>query len=272
MQNLLRRLYHYPKDLVRAQLNRIATINQEPIIIIGNHKSGTSAIAALLSELTGKSATIDLPGICEPIQPQLHRKEISFETFVENNKYDFSKDIIKEPSLTFLYKDFMNYFPEATVVFIVRDPRDNIRSILNRVDIPGHLPHINQEENIRKLKEAPTDWERVIDSRWLGIEGENYIEWMAHRWNLAVDIYNKHIDSMQLIRYEDFVKDKRGAIEELAEKLGLAKGKDIAEKVDVQFQPRGKNRNIDTFTFFGPDNLKKIEDICHTRMKIFGYV
>ncbi|UOQ45696.1 sulfotransferase [Halobacillus salinarum] len=270
LKKLLRKVYHLPHNIKRARLNKISKVHEHPIFVIGNQKSGTSAIGALLADISGKSVAIDLPGILEPNQLKIHNKEISFPEFIERNKYDFSKEVIKEPSLTFLYEEVHDYFPESQFVFIVRDPRDNIRSILNRVNIMGNLETIDDPDSRRKLAKAPKDWERVIDSRWLGMEGDNYIEWMAHRWNYAIDIYKKHEEQMLLIRYEDFVKDKEAQIASLARKLGLEAINDISSKVDIQYQPAG-NKKVNKLEFFGEENLKKIETICGPKMEEFGY-
>ncbi|HEU5141262.1 MAG TPA: sulfotransferase [Bacillales bacterium] len=268
-KNLLRKVYHLPENLKRRRLNQISEVHESPVFVLGNQKSGTSAIGALLADMAGLPVAIDLPGICEPVQLELHSRDLSFSEFVESNKYDFSKAVIKEPSLTFLYEDLVSYFPKASFVFIVRDPRDNIRSILNRVGMPGNLREIDKEQQ-KKLDRAPKDWERVIDSRWLGVQGDSYIEWMSERWNLAVDIYEKHADNMILIRYEDFVKDKVGSIEKLADRLGLPKVNDIGGKVDIQYQPAG-NKNVKKKEFFGERNLESIERLCGERMKAYGY-
>jgi hypothetical protein len=271
VKKLLRKVYHLPNTLKRKRLNKTSQIHDSPIFVIGNQKSGTSAIGALLADLTDKSVAIDLPDICEPNQLKLHNGELSFQDFVERNKYDFSKEVVKEPSLTFLYNDLRQRFPQSKYVFIIRDPRDNIRSILNRVGISGNLQRIDDPDSQSKLANAPKDWERVIDSRWMGdIDGNHYIEWMAHRWNKAVDIYKEHADQMVLIRYEDFVKDKEGKMKGLASQLGLESVNDISSKVDIQYQPAG-NRKVDKNEFFGEANLAKIQSICGSRMEEFGY-
>lgn len=268
VKDVLRRIYHIPRDIKRRQLAKTVEVNEHPIFMLGNQKSGTSAIAALLADLTGVSVTIDIPGICEPVQPRLHNNKLSFAKFVAANKYDFSKDIIKEPSLTFLYNELMPHFPEGKVVFIIRHPVDNIRSILNRLNLPGDLDQLGKKE-LKKLRSAPYDWTRVVDGRWLGIECHNYIEQLAERWNLAADIYLKHSENMVLMRYEDFRADKIGELSLLAEKLGLEPTHDIEDKVNIQYQPAGKN--VDKIDFFGEDNLARIENICAERMKSFSY-
>ncbi|GAA0487051.1 hypothetical protein GCM10008986_10620 [Salinibacillus aidingensis] len=269
MKNLLRKIYHIPRNIERQKLNKQATINPSPLFVLGNQKSGTSAIGALLAELTNKSVTIDLVGIYEPNQTKLHKQEITFPEFVKKNKYDFSKEIIKEPSLTFLYDDIKSYFETNTNVFIVRDPRDNLRSILNRVDLPGNVEDL-AETFPTEWKKAPVNWKRVIDSRWLGMPGDNYIEWMAYRWLKCIEIYEQNKEDFILIKYEDFIADKEGSIKKLAEQLDLPVLNDISSKVDIQYQPAG-NRKVNKKEFFGEKNLKRIEDICGTKMKEYGY-
>lgn len=270
IKKILRPVYHFPGNIRRARLNKRSKVNPKPLFVIGNQKSGTSAIGALLAQAVGRSVAIDLPDMKEPNQVRIHEGTYPFEEFIQNNRYDFSRQIIKEPSLTFLMDEVKEHFPDSKFVFIVRDPRDNIRSILNRADLRGDLENIDNPDSRARLKKVPKAWERVIDSRWLGVEGENYIEWMAHRWNMAMEIYEKYADDMILIRYEDFVKDKEGKIRELAEKVGMTPYNDISSKVDIQYQPAG-NRKVDKKEFFGEKNLERIETICASGMKKYGY-
>ena len=114
-----------------------------PIIVLGHQKTGTSVIAALLGEATGKSVTIDMFHHNNKIRPffreDIFNKKLSLRDFIQANALYFSTDIIKEPDLTFHYEALLNYFPKAKFVFVIRDPRDNIRSILNRLKISGNL-------------------------------------------------------------------------------------------------------------------------------------
>ncbi|SEA76936.1 Sulfotransferase domain-containing protein [Thalassobacillus cyri] len=269
MKSILRKIYHTPRKIRKKRLDKHAEVNPSPIFVLGNQKSGTSAIGALLAEATAQPATIDLEGLYEPIQTKLHKKEIPFQTFVNNNKYDFSKEIIKEPSLTFLYPEIKEHFNVKQNVFILRDPRDNLRSILNRVDIPGNAGNAEEEYN-KQWKNINKNWMRVVDSRWLGLGGENYIEWMAHRWLKSLEIYEQYKEDFLLIKYEDFTKDKKGSIEKMAGELNLPVVNDISNKVDIQYQPAG-NKKVNKKEFFGEENLARIERICAEKMKKYGY-
>jgi hypothetical protein len=253
--------------LIKKCRETFIKINKNPILILGNQKSGTSAIAALLASATGYQATIDIRGIYEPIQTRIHSRTLSFAEFVKKNKVDFSKEIIKEPCLTLLFDDLAAYFRHPKFVFIVRDPRDNIRSILNRLNLPGNLENENQHP---QYVDISPEWKLVVNGRWLGLSGENYIELLSERWNLMSQIYLKNAPTIEMIRYEDFLKNKRQSIENLAAKLALGVKFDISDKVNVQYQPKG-DRSVTWLDFFGKENLARLERRCKNMMEHFGY-
>ena len=245
----------------------VARVNRSPILILGNQKSGTTAIAALLAELTGLSATLDLwRESREPLLDRVWSGEVPFTQFVRANKLDFSRKIIKEASLTPFYDRLVRHFPSARFVFIVRDPRDNIRSILNRLSIPGSLKQVTRED----MGSITRAWSLVLDGRWLGIDGDNYIEMLAGRWDFFVEILIRNRDRFYLVRYEDFVEDKKSVMGAVADALGLRGRYDISEKVDFQFQPAG-DRKVKWIDFFGEDNLSRINRICAEKMEALGY-
>ncbi|MBN1239849.1 MAG: hypothetical protein JXB36_15210, partial [Gammaproteobacteria bacterium] len=129
----------YRSRIARTRLRRAisaigAAVNDHPIFILGMQKAGTSAVAHLLGERTASTTTVDFfDEVYDPVYPRLVRGEISTREYVLRNRLDFSRDIIKEPNLTLLYRQLLEHFPAARFVFVVRDPRDNIRSLLNHV-------------------------------------------------------------------------------------------------------------------------------------------
>lgn len=268
----IKRLVYKTRELsaqVRLEIDTlIAQVNPNPIIILGNQKSGTSAIAALLGEMTGLSFHIDMMKANEKnIYEAVKKGEYSFSQFIQLNKLEFSKQIVKEPNLTLFYDELKEYFPEATFVFTIRDPRDNIRSQLDFFQIPGNLEQMTREHEQRLVR----SWPSIFDGRWLGMKGENYIEMLAARWNYTADVFLLHPDEMRSFKYEDFVQDKIGTLKQLATDLGLSEAKDISAKLNRQYQPAGSNKNVKWKDFFGDDNLGRIERICGERMKKFGY-
>ncbi|MEO8175179.1 MAG: sulfotransferase [Sphingomicrobium sp.] len=259
------------KAFRRAKLkiqNRLARINHQPLIFLGKGKSGTTAIAALFAEATGKSVALDIPALfIDGIRPiLLGRSDLS--EVVGRERLAFSHDIIKQPTLTWFFDELCECFPAAKFVMIVRDPRDNIRSVLNRMAVPGDLNDLSPA----MIRNIHGGWRWHFDEPWLlDLKGANYIELSANRWNLATDVYRTHSDRMLLVRYEDFMLDKVGSIGKLAKQLGLLVIKDIAANSERQFQPQGKDRGKSWSEFFGPRNLAIIERVCGSRMVEFNY-
>jgi hypothetical protein len=245
-----------------------ARVHPKPVFILGNQKSGTSAIAGLLSEATGLPVTLDFMAEIEvPLYPQVLRGELTFRDFARHHKVCFSRPLIKEPNITLLYDHLYSYFPNAQFVFVVRDPRDNIRSILDRLQLPGNLPQLTKQQ---RTTLSPA-WGLILDTAWLGFPDGNYVEMLATRWNIMADILLAHSKRMVMVRYEDFVRDKPGAISRLAAQLGMHAPDDISLKMNVQFQPQGRNKDLDWQTFFGEDNLHRIEQRCAPRMQQLRY-
>lgn len=257
----------YKKRFVGYVKDRFATINETPVIVLGNQKSGTSAIAHLLADFGRLTKTIDIPPLWSPVAIKIMSGEINFVTIVKRYKSYFSTNLIKEPEMTFFADEVFKTFSHAKYVFVVRDPRDNIRSILNRMKIPGHLEEID-ELSFFALK---ITYQPMLDAKiWGGNKSENYVCALAHKWNRAVDNYLQHKDRMILAKYEDFLADKYGFIAKIAQQLHIPEKANISDKLDVQYQPAG-DRNISWEAFFGVENLKHIEHICSSRMKVFDY-
>lgn len=250
-------------------LNRVARINPAPLFVLGNQKSGTSAIAALLAQALRASLTLDLivtPGYEQDLLAA-HRSQKGFLDFLNRRKYEFSKEVIKEPSLTLLFERLDRVFPSARFIFVVRDPRDNIRSILDRLSMPGHL---RDNPDLDRLQ--PPVWKRFFE---LGCPDPetypHYIERLAWRWNSMADVYLDRPEAMICISYEAFVRDKAGLIHDLAARTGVTCPVERLRDLDSQYQPRGKSRDRSWQDFFGPENLARIESICRERMLALNY-
>ncbi len=256
-----------PRVRVRRKLHRLfSQIEDEPIFILGNHKSGTSAIAGLFAELVGLPTTIDLPSEMEtPTCHQVRQGMVPFQAFVQKNRVEFTRKIIKAPELTLLYPQVKEYFPGARFVFILRDPRDNIRSILNRLKIPGHLSGIDP----KSFPEMTPAWELVLDNCWLAMPPSHYIDALAERWSYIARIYLQQPENFVLIQYEDFCRDKVAQLKTLADRLNLKARNDVSDWLDYPFQPQG-NRKVSWQEFF-QDNLSRIESLCHEEMELLGY-
>lgn len=259
----------FPARLHTVYRNAFSRVHPAPVFVLGNQKSGTTAIAALLASRTKSAVTIDIFVRCrDPALAALLTKEVTLAEFVQRHKMHFCTSVIKEPSLTFFYRELREYFPRARFCWIVRDPRDNIRSILNRLKVPGDLDTLDDSY----LAGYPPDrgWRLILDGTLFGTAGRNYIETLARRWNRAAQLASDHRAEICMLRYEDFSQDKSDSITRLARSVGLEPVHDITDEVNIQYQPRG-NREVRWIDFFGPQNLELIERTYHAMMTEFGY-
>ncbi|UGB38524.1 sulfotransferase [Frateuria soli] len=243
-----------------------------PVLIGGNQKSGTTAIAALLAKATGLRFSNDpfwsiacLDANASVVADLLARRQ-HIGHIVRRYPAYFSAEIIKDPNFSYVYPQLSECFPRSPQVFIVRDPRQNIRSILDRLGIDGQLDTLGTDQR----RALAAGWRAFLDGEGLDIDQGNHVERLAQRWNIVVDRFLERSDAIRLVRYEDFLADKAGCIGELAGHLGLAVRHDIRAEQDRQFQPRG-NRAITPEAFFSGRNLAAIESICAGGMARFGY-
>lgn len=254
--------------LLRYLATPFAQPNDSPVIVLGNSKAGTTVIAGLLAEHAGLSCTLDFwPRLRRPeTLERVHAGEMPFDAFVHRFRADFARDVVKDPHLTFLYPQLAQRFPRASFVMVVRDPRDNIRSILDRLDLPGDAEEIDAAA-YRRMRPL---WRAILRSPWLDVGAGNYVERLAGRWLRGAEVYLRNRAAIELIRYEDFLADKAGAIAGLADRLGLERRGRIANKLDRRYQPRG-NRGVSWEDFFGRRNLRAIERICRPGATELGY-
>lgn len=235
----------------------------DPIIVLGNQKSGTSAVASLLADLGGLSKSIDIPELW-PLSQRLIHGELDFAEVVARYPKPFSRELIKEPNLTFFYAAVKATFPAGRYVFVNRDPRTNIRSFLARCKLPGDLEQLDPD-----AYDLPESWRWDFDPAAWRSDYTHYIDLMAERWNRSADVYLEQPGDMLLLKYEDFLRDKAGTLARLADQLGIAARNDVSAKLDVQYQPAGSRQS--PRQFFGDRNLQRIESLCGGRMAAFGY-
>ena len=222
--------------------------------MFGNQKSGTTAIASLLASATGQSATLDFDGATQPYVAAFLRGDMAVEEFVRRNSWAFSSSIIKEPTLTFAATRLMDHFQESRALFILRNPYENIRSMLVRQRLRGDLLEIP-----RDVRFNPT-WRKILSGTDIGVSGGHYIDVLARRWLRAVNIYEYRSDRFVLVRYESFNAGKKLEIERIARALELQIVADITPLLEFEFQRRDTNP-VPVQEFFG-DNYSRIGKIC----------
>lgn len=263
------RLYRMREALRESLQAMRSTPHPDPVFVLGTQKSGTSAIAGLLGIATGLEATIDLQrDLAAPWAPAVARGERSFRRFVRHHAACLSNPIVKDPNLTFLLPRLLERWPEARIVFVRRDPVQTVRSVLDRLGIPGDLASLEASA----IDSLPPGWRSVLDSRWcerLAPGGEpdrprgHYVEELARRCLLADRVCEHalatHPDRTIEVRYESFREAKAASIESLAARLGVEvrDAASLAAAVDRPFQPAGRAAAVDPEVFFGP-NLARL--------------
>lgn len=245
----------------RATCNLLGD-KHSPVFVLGNQKSGTTAIAQLLSLATNKTYSHDMLYRHRFNSSQVLQPDCTIRAFVEALPLEFYNDIIKEPNFSFLLPSILREFPNSKVLFIVRNPISNVRSIFDRLGISGNYEGSDpcavknlHEENVwlSALKahlpqsdDLPCSFVASMSLRWLELA------------KMAYD-YRKYV---LIVRYEDFLSDKPGVIKHLCEFAGLDVTSDTQPYYGKQFQPRGKSQH-DSASFFSYQNLCVIRRSTH---------
>jgi hypothetical protein len=178
------------------------------LLICGMHRSGTSAMAHMLSAscqrtlledpdwaMTGR--LIDLAGPAEEIARW---------------------DIVKCPRMTEVLPDAMSAYPHARAAVMVRDPRDVLCSILEKVNAG-----------------MPT---RMLEFARLGI-AETGAAGFAQAYATYAGIIlaarvGAGVDRVRLVRYERFWTDRPTSVAALASWLGWTSDREISESIQAR--------------------------------------
>jgi hypothetical protein len=240
------------------------------IIITGMQKSGTTAIAKLLGSSINQEACSDpfyrlfeKKGV-DP-RPDLYSGSISLKALWKKQQHFFTGSIIKDPDFVLMLPEVRALFPKAKIVFVIRDPRETIRSILNRLDLPG-----NPTNTDLKLQNIPAAWRDYISGENPDIPGSNYIEILARRWVMTAEAYLQNQEHCIAIKYENFKTNKIASIHELANQLGYKDFHSIDQLIDIQYQPKG-NTDMSWVDFFGQEQLATIHEITKPMLEQLDY-
>ena len=251
-----RQLMHSGK---RTFSRRKTEVNTSPVIITGNQKTGTSAIAALLAKATGTMATIDVFAKMGRVEYDVLDKKMAFREFRDAADTYFSSSIVKEPEFIFFMDQLLELYPTSNFVYIVRSPHENIRSIMNRLSPAKNSGEVEWSHIRKACRNAPL-WELVFDSSRMPYKVGGVVETLAHRWVFAHEQLWKHSGRVVTVSYEGFKLNKVAVITSLANALDMPVKHSIEEFKDVQFQPAGHTSN--KVEFFCESDARLIDEIC----------
>ncbi|MCS3658419.1 sulfotransferase family protein [Salinibacter ruber] len=235
-----------------------------PILILGNQKTGSTAIAQLLAALGNLHIHPNIHAL-QAADTHLPNAPEAVASFIQRSRYYFRADVVKENELTPATGALLTVLPNARPVYVVRHPVQNIRSILDRVQLPG------DPQRFDALSLPDSGWSPILTSRPLGIEAGDHITALARRWSHMTALYLRHRTQLHLVRYEDFVADKLETIQRLASRLGIETRKDIRPLLDVSFQPSGAHRSTPPEDFFSSEALAIIHRECAEGMAQLDY-
>lgn len=232
--------------------------NRKSILLFGLNKSGTTAALRLIAKSSASSYFDDFPYFLGGWEDVLAGKKSPDEYFFAN-KHAFSRDIIRFPIDQRSFELANDFFELSSFIVTVRNPIENIKSILSRLRIPGDRDSIEPEV----IASFHPEWRAMFSRR------SNYIDSLIDCW---VDAYQTERwvsdPNAVLFRYEDFLADKNAYIKRKVEQLGLRAQNTISADVDRQFQPAGSKMPNDIF--FGK-NLDRIADRTRLVACKFGY-
>lgn len=250
--------------LHRRTSRRIDPARYDGIFVLGNQKTGSTAIAHLLARYAGLS-------LCSYVRPMARYQKcivngtLPLARFVQAQRYYFRAEVVKDNELTLFTDQVHEIFPHARLLYIVRDPYQNIRSILDRLDLPGQCQHLDT------LDIADGGWKMVVDNRWQGFRQEDSIRSLAMRWQQCAELAPEMTARCLVIRYEDFLADKERKIAEVAGFFELGQVNEITDLCVKRFQPRGRHRDLASEAFFSQEALDIIAKTCRDGMRRFGY-
>ncbi len=239
------------------------------IFVCGMPKSGTTAIAKLLAHSLDVSVNSDpfnrLDELGVKYRGQLFAGDMTLEALWSENRAVFRGQLVKDPNFPLLLEPLYRLFPAASFVFLVRDPFENIRSLLNRVSLPGEITNLDSS-NVS----IGTTWLNLLNGTTPDMPGNNYIENLSWRWKKSAELLHQYRERAVIAKYDDFVLDKENYIYSLGAKLDRSCKKSVADLVDVQYQPKGKSVK-DPCGFFSPDAIDTISRITQDASRKFGY-
>lgn len=250
-------------DYLREKWIRVANrwpSQEKKYLLVGAESSGTTAVSDLL--FRGVS---DLRYLEEGEQQWVwdaYRSIYQHKRTLKEYPRLQLFDAIKVPGFSVIINEFLECFPNTTVVYLMRDPRDFANSAIKTWKIPDM-------EDFHKVP-----WTNI---KWLGIDCDDPVACLAQRWKAYVNAASQ-VDNIVYIKYEDFCRDKVAVIEALCKQLQLPFDKQrVSDLCDIQlshasvraYKPSGPGGWQDSI--LEDKHIKIIEDICEPEMLKWGY-
>jgi len=183
------------------------------IFVLGPPRSGTMLVKNVLqshTEVCGVEGETwfflrkNIAGFCHPSIPDEQMQELIrssrsvtelFDRFAARirRKQGGARFLEKTPEHALQLDYLLDHFPAADIVFVVRDPRDGLRSAKN---FPGY---------------------------WATLPDEDRTGGYITTWKECVEAYRRHCEhtAIELVRYEDFCRRPDETLSTMADAIGL---------------------------------------------------
>lgn len=238
------------------------------VVVLGNQKAGTSFVAAAIGRALDVDYQIDLP--IERYDPTHRRRDPTADGYADHlldrSRRRVASPVVKEPSLTFWWRQMANRWPAARIVVVVRDPLDNIRSTLDRLDLLAV-----SGDPARPLPPVPYPWLDLLeladtpDGRRPVATLDEVVANLGRRWTRCAEAaVAASAAGHDVIRYEDLRADLTGSLAS----LGLPPAPQSV--LEQQHQPAGRNRHGRAADLLAPWASELLSQIAPLAAR-FGY-
>ncbi|MFN2263558.1 MAG: sulfotransferase family protein [Anaerolineales bacterium] len=277
-----------------------------PIFLFGNTRSGTTIVQKVIATHP------DVVGWYEPnalwLYPDPGRIHDEFETidatdkakrfirsrFLRYQKQSGNRQVMEKTPQNILRIPYVHeIFPEATFLFIVRNPFSFISSVEYKWQRP-----VTGRGIIRRLKDTPVNtlpyWvrryvdqqfnKRILRRKYLSIWGPRYkgiqedlqesdqLTIIARQWAIPSKKAEKDMAGFaegQILRlkYEDFVDNPLSNLDQICAHCGLEMSADMARATTEMVKSDRKQK----WQRFDPQTLAKILPEIRDEMKLHGY-
>ncbi|GAB5564463.1 MAG: hypothetical protein Wins2KO_15260 [Winogradskyella sp.] len=228
------------------------------VLIVGCERSGTTVISKLLSTASNSSFLND-PKDSWYIYPLVNIVGVRGFTLSLISRL-WRYDIVKVPGFATILNELRRvHFRRYKVIYVVRDPRDNIAAIKERLkkDLNGLYL------NVHFLQKSGSSITENILLRWL-----SYLR-------KAREYEKKYPNDIIFVKYEDFLKDKIGTVKLIAEFCNLKFKEELIEEIkDEQInkfwssQIKGAKRYL---TELNTEEIDYINKIAENEIREFNY-
>jgi hypothetical protein len=164
---------------------------------------------------------------------------ISALRYPAERRRDRFQRLVRQPRMRYLDKTISNcfrldliqeMFPDASFVFLTRDPRSNIASMISGWPELQRFGKPVLTEYVRAVESTVPHWTYAAPPGWRGVLDRELAEICAWSWQQHAEEILRFRESVtpgHLLRYEDLVQDPVSAVTSLAGELDLEVTDDI---------------------------------------------